>query len=51
MTNPQLTSYSVVKAENISSKVKNKTRMPTLTAFIQHSFWKFSTQQSEKKKI
>ena len=36
MTNPQLTSYSVVKS--ITSKIRNKTRMLTLTTFTQHNF-------------
>ena len=35
MTNLQLTSYSIVKAESFSFKIK--TRMPTLTTFIQHN--------------
>ena len=30
MTNLQLTSYSMVKAESISSKIRRKTRMSTL---------------------
>ena len=38
MTRPQPTSYSMAKAESISPKVKNKTRMPTLAIFIRHSF-------------
>ena len=36
MTDPQLISYSMVKTENISSKIRNKTRMPTLTTSIQY---------------
>lgn len=30
----QLTSYLTVKGESISSKVRNKIRMPTLCTFI-----------------
>ena len=37
MISPQLISYSVVKTENFSSKIRNNTRMLTLTPFIQHS--------------
>ena len=37
MTSPQLTSYSTVKYESISSNIKNKISIPTLTTFIQHS--------------
>ena len=38
MTHPQLTSYSVVKKENLFSKIGSKTRRPTLTTFIQYTF-------------
>ena len=38
MTNSQLTSYSTVKSERISFKIRNKTRMSTLAIFIEHSF-------------
>ena len=38
MTNPQQTSFSMVKIEGISTKIKNKTRMSTLATIIQHSF-------------
>ena len=49
----QPTSYSIVKAEeSMSSKIKNKTRMTTLTCFIQHSIGsigiKHSTQTRKK---
>ena len=40
MTNPQQTS-SMVKIESISPKVRNKTRVPTFTATIQHSSGSF----------
>ena len=32
--NPQLTLYSVVKAESFSYKIQNKSRIPTLTFFF-----------------
>ena len=38
MTNPQQTLFSMVKTENISSKMMNKTRVPMLSTIIQHSF-------------
>ena len=38
MRNPQQTLSSLVKTENISFKIRNKTRVPTLTTTIQHSF-------------
>ena len=38
MTNPQQTSFSMMKNESISSKIRNKTRMSTLATNIQHSF-------------
>ena len=37
MTNPQQTSFSMVKTESISSEIRNKTRISTLTTIIQHS--------------
>ena len=37
MTNPQITSYAKMKPENLSSKIKSKTRVPTLTIPIQYS--------------
>ena len=52
MTNPQQTLSSMVKNESISSKVRNKTRVPTLTTTIQHSFGSFGhSNQSRKKGI
>ena len=51
MTNPQQTLSSVVKIESISPKVRNKTRVPTFTTTIQHSFRSFShSNQSRKRK-
>ena len=41
MTNPQQTLSSIVKNESISPKVRNKTRVPTFTITIQHSFGSF----------
>ena len=41
MTNPQQTLPSMVKIESISPKIRNKTRVPTLTTTIQHSFGSF----------
>ena len=38
------------KIESISSKIRNKTRVPSLITIIQHSFGNFTPQQSEKKK-
>ena len=37
MTKSQQISFSVVKTESTSSKIKNKTTVPTLTTVIQHS--------------
>ena len=39
------------KIENISSKDMNKTRVPTLTSIIQHSFGSFTTAVREEKEI
>ena len=36
------------KIESISPKVRNKTRVPTLTTTIQHSFGSFSHSREEK---
>ena len=46
----QLTSYSMVKAESFSSKIRNKTRMPTFATFVQHSTGSPS-QSNEARKI
>ena len=48
MTNPQPTSFSMVKTETISFKIRNKTRLPTFTTIIQHSFGSFSHSREEK---
>ena len=36
------------KTESISPKVRNKTRVPTLTTTIQHTFGSFSHSREEK---
>ena len=51
MTNPQQTLSSMVKNESISPKVRNKTRVPTLTTTIQHSLGSFSHSNQRKKEI
>ena len=50
--NPQPTSCSMVKTEIISSNIRNKTRLSTLTTIIQHSFGSFShsNQRRERNK-
>ena len=50
MKNPQLTTYSVVKSESTSSKIRNKTRMSTLTTFIQRSFGSPSHSNQRRRK-
>ena len=37
------------KTETISTKIRNKTRLPTLTAIIQHSFGSFSHSSQRKR--
>ena len=51
MTKPQPRSFSMVKNWNIPSKIRNKTRLPTLTAIIQHSYGSFATAIREEKEI
>ena len=51
MTNPQQTLSSMLKIESISPKVRNKTRVPTLTTTIQHSFGILATAIREEKEI
>ena len=50
MINPQQTSFSVAKTESISSKIRKKTRMSTLTTIIQHSF-RCSSDSNQSRKI
>ena len=52
MTNSQQTLSSVVKTKSISSKLRNKTRVPTPTTIIQHHFGSpsQSNQRIKKKK-
>ena len=47
---PATRSYQWWKAASIPSKIRNKTRMSTLTSFIQHSFGSPSYKESGKKK-
>ena len=47
---PTATSYSVVKADSISSKIRKKTRTSTLTTFIQHSFGNASHSNLRRKR-
>ena len=56
MRNPQPTSFSMVKpwfqeTETISSKIRNKTSLPTLTNIIQHSLGSFSHSNQRRKEI
>ena len=41
----------MLKIESISPKVRNKTRVPTLTTTIQHSFGILATAIREEKEI
>ena len=49
MTNPQQTLSSMVKIESISPKVRNKTKVPTFTTTIQHSFRSFGHSNQSRK--
>ena len=51
MTNPQQTLSSMVKFESISPKVRNKTRVPTLTTTVQHSLEAWVTAIRAEKEI
>ena len=50
MINPQQTLSSMGKIESISPKVRNKTRMPTLTTTIHLSFGSFSHRNQRRKR-
>ena len=50
MTNPQQTSSSVVKNGKLSPKVRNKTRVPTLTTTIQDSFGSVGHSNQSRKR-
>ena len=50
MTNPQWTLSSMVKNWKHSPKVRNKTRVPTLTTTIKHSFGSFSHSNQKRKR-
>ena len=41
----------MVKIESISPKIRNKTRMPTFTTTIQHSFGSFGHSNQREKEI
>jgi len=51
MTNPYITTLEWRNGESIFSKIRNKTRMPTLTTFIQHNFENPSHSNQRKKEI
>ena len=51
MTNAQLLSYSMVKTESTSCKIRNETRLSTLATFIQNSLGSPSTEITEEKKM
>ena len=50
MTNPQQTLSSMGKIESIPPKVRNKTRVPTFTTTIQHSFGSFGYSNQSRKR-
>ena len=51
MISLQQTLFSMVKNESISPKIRNKTRVPTFTTIIRHSFGSFATAIREEKEI
>ena len=51
MTNPYITTLEWRNDESIFSKIRNKTRMPTLTNFIQHNIENPSHINQRKKEI
>ena len=51
MTNPLLTSYSLVKTKSFPSKIRNKTRMHILAVSIQHVIVSLSTTIRQEKEI
>ena len=51
MKNTQQTLFSMVKTKNFPSKIRNKTRVSTLTTIIQHSFGILATAVREEKEI
>ena len=50
MTSPELILYSTVKAGSISTKIRNKTRMPTFVIFIQCSIGSTSHSNQTRKR-
>ena len=51
MTNPQKALYSMAKTKSISSKIRNKIRVPTVTITIQHSLEFLATVIGEEEEI
>ena len=51
MTNPELTSFSMVKAETTPTEIRNKTTKSTLATAIQHRFGMLSMAIREVKEI
>ena len=49
MTNPKLLSYSMVKTESTSCKIRNEIRLSTLATFIQNSLGSPSHGNQRKK--
>ena len=50
MTNPQLTSYSLLKNQRYPYKIRIKTWMPTIVSFIQHNIGSLG-QSNQARKI
>ena len=50
MTNPQQTYPQWWKIKSISPKIRNKTRVPTFTTTIQHSFGSFGWSNQSRKR-
>ena len=50
MINPQQTLPSMVKIESIFPKVRNKTRVPTITITIRHSSGSFGHSNQSRKR-
>ena len=50
MTNPQQALPQWLKIESISPKIRNKTRVHTLTTTIQHSFGSFGHRNQSRKR-
>ena len=50
MTNPEQTLSTMAKSESVSSKIRNKTRVPTRTTTIQHTFGSPSHSKQRRKR-